>query len=124
MLNIIYDFAKTFLFKKNVLIALGVSLVLGLGGWKAYDYGYDKATAKWDLERSEINKETARRLKEQVDAHNRFVEQQNKEVNNLQAENNRLEQIIKENESEASTDPNAKRPALGKSSVMRLNRIR
>ena len=110
------------------IVGIVLALLVGFAVYKVYSFGYDRAetktTAKYESIISEINKKSAEELKKQIDEHNAFVERQNKLVNDLKADNQRLDRIMKENKSEAAKDPDAKRPALSKSSVMRLNRIR
>lgn len=97
------------------------ALVLGFVVYQIDSFGYHRAETKVTAKYEQMLKAA---LDEQIKKHNDFVEQQDKFLNQLTAENNRLEQIIKENEVEAGKDTTAKRPAVSKSSVMRLNRIR
>lgn len=112
--------------KQYLSLILGVLGLLALSyvGYKVYDFGYSRAETKYLKEISEINRLSADLLKKQIEEHNAFVERQNKVLNSLRADRDRLDQIVKENEVEASKDTNAKRPAISKSGVMRLNRIR
>lgn len=108
---------------KEIITVIGL-LALVFVGYKIYSFGYYRAETKYLKEISEINRLSADLLKKQIEEHNAFVERQNKVLNSLRADRDRLDQIMKENKSEAAKDPNAKRDALSKSSVMRLNRIR
>jgi septal ring factor EnvC (AmiA/AmiB activator) len=116
---------KKYLYPTLTVVAL---LALSFAVYKVYDFGYsraeDKVTAKYETTISDINKKSADLLNEQIAEHNEFVEKQNKALNQLKAENKRLDTIIKENEVEAAKDASAKRPAVSKSGVMRLNRFR
>jgi hypothetical protein len=109
-------------------LAVLVFLALSFAVYKIYDFGYsraeDKVTAKYETLISDINKKSADLLNEQIAEHNEFVERQNEALNQLKAENKRLDTVIKENEIEAAKDANARRPAVSKSGVLRLNRIR
>lgn len=115
---------------KYLYTILGIVLILALGfvTYKVYSFGYDRAetkiTAKYESIISEINRKSAEVLKKEIDDHNKFVELQDKTISELSKENSRLDKIVEENKREASKDPDAKRDALSKSSVLRLNRIR
>lgn len=104
------------------------ALALGFVVYEIDSFGYhraeDKVTAKYEAQISEINLKSAQLLEKQIKEHNEFVERQDKLVNDLMADKNKLDRIIKENELEAAKDTHAKRPAVSKSSVLRLNRIR
>lgn len=110
------------------IIGIVLILVIGFATYKVYDFGYsraeDKITAKYEAVISDINAKSAALLKRQIKEHNEFVELQDKLLNNLKEENKRLDDVVKENEIEASKDTTAKRPAISKSGSMRLNRIR
>lgn len=114
------------LIKQYLYPILGVLVVLVLGytHYKAQEFGYSRAETKYVKQISEINSKSAELLNQQIEEHNKFVNSQNKALKNLQEENDRLSKIQKENRSEATKDPTAKRPAISKSGVMRLNRIR
>ena len=104
--------------------ALVILLGLGFSHYKAYNYGVMTTEVKYIKQIAEINRTSAELLKKEIENHNAFVEEQDKKIIDLEEKNARLEQTEKENASEAAKDPDAERPALGKSSVMRLNRIR
>jgi hypothetical protein len=107
-----------------ILGVLAILGVLSFAGYKVYDYGVTVTTLKYEKIISDVNTASAALLEKQKAEHDRFVEAQDKIVNNIKSENNRLIAIQKENESEANKDPNAQRPAVSKSSVMRLNKFR
>lgn len=114
------------LIKQYLYPILGVLVVLVLGytHYKAEEFGYSRAETKYLKQISEINSKSAELLNQQIEEHNRFVNNQIKALKNLQEENDRLNKIQEENTSEANKDPDARRPAVSKSGVMRLNRIR
>ena len=89
---------KQYLYPTLAVIAF---LVLSFAVYKVYDFGYsraeDKVTAKYETIISDINKKSVNLLNEQIAEHNEFVEKQNKALNQLKAENKRLDIIIKEN---------------------------
>lgn len=110
------------------IVGIALILLIGFATYKVYSFGYDRAetkvTAKYEAVISEINRKSAEVLNKQIEDHNRFVNLQKETITELQEENSKLDKIVKENKSEAAKDPNAKRDALSKSSVLRLNRIR
>lgn len=105
-------------------IVLLVLSGLGFSHYKAYNAGYDSSETKRTKEIAEINLKSAEVLNQQIEEHNRFVNNQSAAIKALQEEDDRLDKIQKENEREANQDSNAKRPSFSKSSVLRLNRIR
>jgi dihydroorotate dehydrogenase len=111
------------LYLYGILVVIGI-LFVGYVEYKIYNAGYSASETKRIKEISEINSKSAELLKQQKDEHDRFVEKQDKLLNNLRANNEKLNEIVRENEEQASKEPDAKQPAIGKSSVMRLNRIR
>lgn len=104
--------------------ALVILLGLGFSHYKIYNYGVTVTEAKYIKVIAEINSKSADLLREQKDEHDRFVEQQDRLLNNLKTKNSELEQIVRENEEQASKEPDRDSPGIGKSRVMRLNRIR
>ena len=116
--------------KQYLYPIVGIALVLlgGFGVYKIYSFGYDRAetkvTAKYEALISDINKKSVEALNKMIEDHNKFVNLQNETIQELSKENARLDKIMKENKSEAVKDPDAKRTAVRKSSVLRLNRIR
>ncbi|QIG69462.1 hypothetical protein EVB79_092 [Rhizobium phage RHph_N3_13] len=106
------------------LLGILVVLVLGYTHYKAQEFGYSRAETKYVKQISEINSKSTELLNQQIEEHNKFVNNQAKALKNLQEENDRLSKIQEENNREATKDPTAKRPAVSKSGVMRLNRIR
>lgn len=110
------------------IVGVVVLIILGFAIYKIDNFGYNRGksetTAKYETILSEVNSKNSELLKKLTDEHNAWVEKQDKAINELKEDNNRLEKIQKENELEASEDNNAKRPAVGKPSVLRLNRVR
>jgi len=114
------------LIKQYFYPILGVLLLLVLGytHYKAQEFGYSRAETKYIKEISEINSKSADLLEKQKEEHDRFVEKQDKLLNNLKSDNERLSKIVRENEEQSAKEPDANDPGIGKSRVMRLNRIR
>jgi len=106
------------------IIGVFALVVLSFISYKIYDFGYSRAETKYIKEISEINLKSAELLKKQKDEHDRFVELQDKLLNNLRTKNTELEKVMRENEEQASKEPDRDEPGIGKSRVMRLNRIR
>ncbi|QIG73086.1 hypothetical protein EVB99_095 [Rhizobium phage RHph_N3_19] len=114
------------LIKQYLYPVLGILVVLVLSytHYKAQEFGYSRAETKYLKQISEINSKSAELLNQQIEEHNKFVNNQTKALKNLQEENDRLNKIQEENTREATKDPNATRPSISKSGVLRLNRIR
>lgn len=104
----------------GVLVILAFSFI----GYKIYNFGYSSAETKYVKQISEINSKSADLLKKQKDEHDKFVELQDKLLNNLKSKNTELENIVRENEQEAAKEPDGDEPGISKSRVLRLNRIR
>jgi hypothetical protein len=104
--------------------ALVVILGLGFSHYKAYSHGVTVTENKYIKVIAEVNSKSADLLKQQKDEHDRFVEQQDKLLNSLKTKNSELNKIVRENEEQASKEPDRDEPGIGKSRVMRLNRIR
>lgn len=117
----IWSLIKQYLYP---ILGVLVVLVLGYTHYKAEEFGYSRAETKYVKVIAEINSKSADLLKAQKEEHDKWVEKQDALVNNLEEQNKKLNDIVKENKREASQDTNAKRPAVGKPSVLRLNRIR
>lgn len=95
-----------------ILVVVGL-----LGAWKAYDYGVDSTSLKYEtFLKTEAERQKSLLNRIQAETRQRIVEHED--------QIKELEKLLKENDNEASNDPNASRPALGIPSVQRLNKIR
>lgn len=106
------------------IVGIALLLVLGFATYKVYSFGYDRAEIKYIKQISEINSLSADLLKKQKDEHDEFVERQDRLVNGLRSKNTELENTVRENEKEAAKEPDGNEPGIGKSRVLRLNRVR
>ncbi|MDQ0558295.1 uncharacterized protein YlxW (UPF0749 family) [Rhizobium mesoamericanum] len=109
----------------GALVAVGLVL---LAVNAIYNRGYDAAAGKFTAQIAEMkaaaiaatNAETER----QDAANNAAKEREAARIAQIQAENQSLEDKIKELQREASKDPDAGKPVLGASSVQRINKVR
>jgi uncharacterized membrane protein len=105
------------------LVILALVLTAGIVGGvtylnkKWYNDGYSAAEKTYKLA---IAEEKAR----QESILRRIENIHREDIVELETKNDLLEQALKRNEEEAKNDPFRDRPALSKSAVMRLNKIR
>jgi Sec-independent protein translocase protein TatA len=110
---------------------IGAIAAVALVWWgynSIYNAGYQAATAVKNAEIVELKAAaTEARDKEanrQVAANNAAKAREAERIAQIQAENDSLEDKIKELQREASEDPNAGRVVLGAPSVQRINKVR
>ena len=93
---------------------------------------YDKGFAARDLIaqtemsnlKEQLANEAAEKLRKSAEAAKAASEYQQKQITELQTENDKLEETLKANENEANNDTNSNRIGLDSSSVLRLNKIK
>lgn len=108
MLALLKGLDVTSLLIKGAVVLVVAGSIWGHGYYTAYQYWDDWYDAE-KLRQTTINKE----------AYERGL----KEAEKLQKEEQKDEDMLKQNEKEAATDPDRDRPALSRSSVQRLNRL-
>jgi hypothetical protein len=112
------------LLNKNVWIALAITIGLSIFGYKAYSFGYDHASSKYNQLIAEINRASAKEADRQIEIHDKITELQQAQIVSLQQTKDDLNKKLEENKVAAHKDPNANNPAINRAGILRLNAIR
>lgn len=108
---------------RYILYAVVVALACAYAGYRGYKLGYQLADTERLRVVSELNakavlaRDNADRLQREI------LERTEIQLQKIQSENDALETLLENNQSEAAKDPDANRPAISIDSVRRLNKI-
>ena len=111
----------------NIYAALAVIISLALAGGLCYYKGYHNASVTWEtkynLREEQIKNASIQEANRQAQVNALAKAQEQKVLEQLQAENDALDARIKELEDEATKDPDADKPALNDAARMRIDSV-
>lgn len=111
----------------TLIIYAIVAAALAFVAWWLIDFGYDRATAKWEAKyakrEAEIATATTAEINRVHQANALAKAMEAKRLAELAAENAVLEQRIKELSDEADADPDRDRPAISDGSRLRIDSV-
>lgn len=120
-------------FTSSKLILIGVvSLAACFGAWwihhTIYNSGYNAAatvwSAKYDKREADLIEKASKERDRQITANNVAKALEAERIAQLEADNQKLSQLIKELSDEADKDPAADTVVLSPSARLRINRVR
>lgn len=110
------------------VVAIAAVLAVLAYGANQYDKGFAARDLLAQTEMSNLKEqlanEASEKLRKSAEAAKAASDYQQKQITELQTENDKLEEITKANENEANNDTNSNRIGLDSSSVLRLNKIK